>query len=110
MGNNAAYSTFEQTVVGAYKLGKLDKELLAVLMESYEGMDIDSGGKAGLTADDGLEVEEIVLKVMGVPIPRRPKLPKDYRKWSTKQIGANEAYQEAIGNAFREITDQFGWD
>lgn len=109
MGNNAAYRSFEATVVGAYRLGKLDKDLLKVLMEPYRNMDIDSGGKAGLTGEDGLEVEEIVIKVWGGKVPDRPKLPKDYMKWTPAQDQENEAYYDALGNAFNKITDKFGW-
>lgn len=65
MGWNTGYTIFEETVIGAYDLGKLDKPLLSVLMEPYRGSDIDSGGSQDLTSKDGLSVEEVVIKVWG---------------------------------------------
>ena len=42
MGWNREYTIFESTVMGAYDLGVLSKDLLTVLMEPYRGIDIDS--------------------------------------------------------------------
>lgn len=109
MGWNSGYTIFEATVVGAYDLGKLDKKLLSVLMEPYRGSDIDSGGEMGLMSKDGLDVRQIVLKTWGLPIPERPDLPDDYKKWTRKQDAANEAYHELIYTAFRSVTNQFDW-
>lgn len=109
MGNNSYYTIFQATVIGAYNLGKLDKELLAVLMEPYRGTDIDSGGSYDLTAKDGLDVEEVCIKTMVGRVPTRPRLPMDYKKWTVAQDKENEAYNEAMGEAFGAITDQFGW-
>lgn len=109
MGNNSAYTIFEATVIGAYDLGKLDKPLLKVLMEPYRDCDIDSGGSEDLSSKDGLDVEEVVIKVMGGKVPQRPKLPKDYQKWTPAQSASNDAYLEAKYGAFRKITDKFGW-
>jgi hypothetical protein len=44
MGNNAAFTAFEATVIAVYNEGVLDKKLLSALMKSYEGVDIDHGG------------------------------------------------------------------
>ena len=51
MGWNTGYTIFEATVVGAYDLRKLDKEMLTVLMEPYRDSDIDSGGSEDLGLD-----------------------------------------------------------
>ena len=67
MGWNSGYTIFEATVVGAYDLGLLNKDLLCVLMEPYRGSDIDSGGSHDLVAKDGLNVKEIVVKTNPVP-------------------------------------------
>lgn len=109
MGWNRGYTIFEATVVGAYDLGKLDKDLLAVLMEPYRGTDIDSGGEMGLASKDGLDVRQIVLKTWGVTIPEKPALPANYREWTKEQDARNEAYHETIYRAMREITKHFGW-
>lgn len=109
MGWNTGYTIMEATVVGAYDLGRLDKPLLKVLLEPYRDSDIDSGGKEGLTSKDGLEVEEIILKVMGVKLPPEPKLPKDFTKWTDEQRQQNDDYQEALCDAFNGVTEKFGW-
>jgi hypothetical protein len=109
MGWNGGYTIFEATVVGAYDLGKLDKELLSVLMEPYRGSDIDSGGEMGLKAKDGLDVVEIVLKTFGRKLPEKPDLPDDYKLWTPAQDRANERYWDARSEAFAMITKKFGW-
>lgn len=109
MGWNAGYTIFEETVVGAYDLGKLDKDLLSVLMEPYRGTDIDPGGERGLTAKDGLDVVEIVLKTFGVEIPKKPDFPGDYGSWSREQQEASDRYWDGRYEAFDEITKAFGW-
>lgn len=109
MGWNAGYTIFEATVVGAYDLGKLDKDLLTVLMEPYRDSDIDSGGERGLKSKDGLNVQEIVIKTMGGKVPKRPELPPDYKTWTKAQDAANERYWETLYTRFKKITDRFGW-
>lgn len=44
MGWNEGYRLLEETVIGVYNLGKLDKSMVAALFEPYRGTDIDSGG------------------------------------------------------------------
>lgn len=73
-------------------------------------MDIDSGGMVGtLSKKDKLDVIEVTIKVWGGKVPERPKLPMDYRKWTAAQDKANEDWQEAKWDAFKKITDKFGW-
>lgn len=98
MGWNTGYTIFEATVIGAYNLGKLDKDLLAVLMEPYRGTDIDSGGKEFLLSTDGKEVEQIVIETWGLEMPAKPN---------------NEAeqveYDSKIYDLFNKVTYHFGW-
>ena len=82
---------------------------LEKLMEPYRDSDIDSGGKRGLTSRDGLEVEDIVIKIWGLKVPERPKLPKDYRGWTEQQRQANEEHREKLHELFNHITDEAGW-
>jgi hypothetical protein len=109
MGNNQAFSAFEATVIAVYDKGCLDKELLSSFMEQCRGMDVDSGGKAGLLSKDGLEVEQIVIKTFGGELPTKPDLPQNYNDWTEEQEILNEKYSDAIWNAFSKITDKFGW-
>ena len=48
-------------------------------------------------------------KTFGLPLPARPKLPKDYKTWTPAQDELNEAYQEAKAEAFLSISNKFGW-
>lgn len=109
MGNNAAFTAFEATVIAVYNHGVLDKKLLSDLMRPYEGIDIDHGGMEGTLSKDKLDVEEIVIKTFGGVIPPRPKLPKNYKTWTRAQEDLNEAYHEAKAEAFLSISNKFGW-
>jgi hypothetical protein len=118
VGNNQAYSFMEETVMGVHKLGKLDKDILKVLMEPYRGTDIDSGGAADLKDKDGLEVPDIVIKIMAPAVFKKleplrlavQKHPKDWKKLSEKQQDEQSDYYDKRYAAFHKITDKvFGW-
>ena len=100
MGWNTGYTIFEATVVGAYDLGKLDKDLLAVLMEPYRNTDIDSGGSRELESKDGKGVEQIVVETFGAAMPAKP---------SGEDADAWDEYNDAVYEEFRKVTNQFGW-
>lgn len=102
MGWNAGYTIFEATVVGAYDLGKLDKDLLRVLMEPYRGSDIDSGGERGLVSRDGLNVREIVIKTWRGKAPKKP----DFAKADGNEV---DRYWDELEDAFRRVTSKFDW-
>lgn len=120
MGNNQAYSFMEETVMGVHKLGKLDKAILKVLMEPYRGTDIDSGGAADLKDKDGLEVPDIVIKIMDpatfkklepLRLAVKKHIKKNYNSLSEKQQNEQEEYYEKRYEAFHKITKkQFGWE
>lgn len=106
MGWNAGYKIFEATVVGAYDLGKLDKDLLSVLMEPYRNTDIDSGGRLGLMAKDGKDIDQIVIETWGLEMPQRPDgeppgMTGDWTEW--------DEYYDTIYNRFCKVTEHFGW-
>lgn len=110
VGNNEAFTTFEATVIATYDKGALDKALLSTLMEQYRGADIDHGGMVGTLSRDGLDVEEIVLKLFGKACPQYPSLPKDHRTWTPEQERQNDEYWELRSAAFAEISrGLFGW-
>lgn len=109
MGNNAAFTSFEATVLATYNKGVLDRELLSSFMEQHRGVDIDSGGMVGTLSDDGKDVVEIVLTVFGEDVPSRPDLPEDYKAWTPEQDAENEEYHETLWGKFHGITDRFGW-
>lgn len=103
MGWNTGYTIFESTVVGAYDIGKLDKELLTVLMEPYRDSDIDSGGSEDLKSKDGKMVEQIVIETWGLEMPKSP--PGEY----DDDPSAWDAYNDAVYDQMRVVTEHFGW-
>lgn len=109
MGNNAAFTSFEATVIATYNKGVLDKELLSKLMEQYRGTDIDRGGMTGDLSKDGLDIDGIILKTFGVPDPTRLELPADHKTWTRDQEAINEKYWEDRYEAVSAIEERFGW-
>lgn len=103
MGWNTGYTIFESTVVGAYDLGKLDKEMLTVLMEPYRHSDIDSGGSADLESKDGKLVEQIVIETWGLVMPVAPSGGYD------DDPDAWDAYNDAVYDQFSKVTKHFNW-
>lgn len=109
MGNNAAYTEFERAIIEAYDDRVLDKTKLTNILERYRGMDVDHGGMVGLVSHDGLCADEIVVKVWGLQLPKRPDIPKDHNTWTDEQNKQNDEYWNGIGDMFKSITDQFEW-
>lgn len=109
MGNNAAFTAFEATVIANYNRGVLDQELLSELMEPYLGVDIDSGATLRALAKDGLDVEEVVIKTFGVKLPVRPDIPKDRATWTDADCKMNDDYQELRAELFLDVTAARGW-
>jgi len=104
MGWNEGYTICEATVIGAYNADKLDKALLAVLMEPYRDTDIDSGGRVGTLATDGKCFEEIVVETFGLALPEKPEgRPPD--GWSDEWSEYFERLSEQMGL----VTEHFGW-
>lgn len=95
MGWNSGYKIMEETVVGTYDLGKLDKDILKILLEPYRNSDIDSGGSQDLRSKDGKTVEEIVIETWGIKLPNKNDNDDDY--------------YEKIYELFSQVTKHFGW-
>lgn len=64
MGWNAGYTAMESSVITMYDTGALTKELLEAVMEPHKGSDCDSAGSRDLLTKDGLNVEQVICKVM----------------------------------------------
>ena len=103
MGNNAAYSTFEYTVVTIYDHGVLTLELLDALARDYTGMDIDAGGSRDLTTKDGKTLEEVSI---GLVDPQWKPVKRDDKHYSDPEFWEDdECYDK-----WTSITDErWGW-
>jgi hypothetical protein len=103
VGNNAAYSTFQHTIITLYDRNKLDLELLDTLAEEYRDTDIDSGGDTGLTAKDGRDLESICILIVDpewVPVKNENETiysDPDHWEW-------DERYWK-----WEEICGRWGW-
>jgi hypothetical protein len=101
MGWNTGFRIFEKQVIDTYDLGKLDKELLSVLMRPFAYSDIDSGGEEGLITQDGKDIYQVVIGILGTELPEKPIETDDEELW--------EKYNDQIYEMFAKITDQFHW-
>jgi hypothetical protein len=63
-------------------------------MWPYEEIDIDTGGMEGTLANDGLDIEEIVIRTFGKTLPARPDLSPNHREWTAEQEALHGACQE----------------
>jgi hypothetical protein len=107
MGWNSGYTIFEETVIGAYNLGRLNPALLRVLMEPYRDTDIDSGGSCDLKTNDGMTVEEVVVAIME---PAKWSRLKEQQQLATGDDDLEEEYASGLYDAFHDITSKrFGW-
>lgn len=111
MGWNAGYGIFEETVIGVYNLGKLDQDVLSVIMESYRGANLDrDNGENFTAANDGKDAEQIVIETFRLTMPEKPDLPEDAGLWSLKQWDADDKYYEETAELFWSIAKgKFGW-
>ena len=108
MGCNRDYTVFEATTIGAYDLGKLDKDLLGVILRPYSGSDIDSGGCMNLHTRDGKGVQQVVIETYGMKYPKEPE-----RKQFDKIDEFNDAlddWSDEVYCLFRKVTQAYGWD
>lgn len=61
MGDNQAYSNFQQMVINLYDADRLDLVVLDILAEPYRDTDIDSGGDTGILTKDGKALEDVCI-------------------------------------------------
>lgn len=87
MGNNAAYSTFEHTIVTLYDKGVLDLGLLDTLAKNLTGESPDSGGSRNLKTKDGKNLELVCIGLVDPEWTPESKVNSDdyyeeiYEKW-----------------------------
>lgn len=64
MGNNAAMTTFEATVIAVYDEGALSERLLDTLASVYSDTDIDLAGLQDLETKDGKHFFQVVVETI----------------------------------------------
>jgi len=105
MGNNAAYTYMEASVIAAYN-GGLRGEQLAPFLEPYRNSDIDSGGRCDLKTIDGKDIDEVLLEAFGTP----EQLELYKRSLIEEDDDLRESLNDEVYDAISEITDgRFGW-
>ncbi len=102
MGNNSAFSAFEQVVHAVYSEGALTLKLLKKIAKAFQDQDADWGGYGGIRTK-GKDLKEIVVEVSGMPAPKKPKLPKDWRNWTPEQEKMNDDYHDAMMAVFDKV-------
>lgn len=102
MGNNAAFSAFEEVVHACYAEKVLTLPLLKRIASAFADQDADSGGYSRLITD-GKNLYEIVAEVSGQPVPEKPDLPERWQDWTPEQERASEDYQDAMNAVFDSV-------
>ena len=83
MGNNAAFTYFEETVIKLYDQGALTLPVLDTIAENYRDTDIDSGGMRDLQTKDGKGLFQVCIELINpdfVPVETDPADPDSYAK------------------------------
>lgn len=90
MGNNRAFTYFEETTVLLYDEGVLTPDLLNKLGEQWRDTDIDMGGYQELAAKDGKNLLQILVALM-----------------MPGEVDLSDG--EAVYEAFDKIREKWGW-
>ena len=81
MGNNAAFATFQHTVITLYNFGVLNRHVLDTLAEYHRDTDINPGGyDEELVGYDGLELDKICINTIFPGWQPEKQEDKKYRK------------------------------
>ena len=101
MGDNAAYTHMEASVIAAYNAG-LRGEQLAPFLEPYRGSDIDPGGRCDLKTTDGKDIDEVILEAFGTS--------EQLTLYKRMQADEDEDLYDDVYEAISNITfGRFGW-
>lgn len=87
MGNNAAFATFEATVIQLANAGTLTLAVLDALAAPYRGTDIDSGGCENRETMTGQGIAEVCVRLVK-PDFVAPPIPTT-EEWADPQVRDN---------------------
>ena len=102
MGWNDGYTIWEHMIITLYDRGLLTKDLLQALADPFKNRDIDHGGSRDLTAEDGSNADEIVVKIMEPEAFAEISKDKPYIKDWRECIG-DEEKMDALGEYHDKI-------
>lgn len=106
MGNNAAFTAFEDVILATYRHRALTLPLLIEIAKAFEEQDADSGGYNGGLVD-GKDMYEIIVEVGGGTLPPKPDLPADWHNWTEEQDAENDKYRDAVRDAVTAILPEW---
>jgi hypothetical protein len=109
MGNNAAFTSFEASVIAVYNKGVLDRELLDSLAAPYKDSDIDRGGMEGTLTKDGLDIDDVICKMYGIVLAPYPDIPENWKDQTPEQEALNDEWVEAKYEAIQKVEKKWGW-
>ena len=99
MGWNTGFSVMEQAVIGAYDAGKLDADILRILLRPYENTDIDSGGCRDLKTKDGKGIFDVLVSTL---------LPDVYAELKAKNLDEDDWLFE-LHEEYTGLRKQLKW-
>ena len=67
MAWNEGYEILEKTIVDIYDAGRMDADLLKMILDPYRETDIDHGGSQNLKTRDGKTADDIIIEFLGAP-------------------------------------------
>lgn len=103
MGWNQGFKIIEETVLPIYEMGKLDKELLVIILKPYAETDVDTGGISFRKTKDELDLIEVMIKTYFGEIPKKPISVN-----IEKEQEDEEDYQDLLWDKFFEILKEVG--
>lgn len=87
------YVFYEETVIESYNTGELTPVMLKAIISPYVDADMDHGKSQGLTTSDGLDADEVVVKLM------RP----DFWETYDRTDGDYEEFIEVWDNILKQV-------
>lgn len=100
MAWSSGYEIVEKQIIGIYNLGKLDKEILRIIMESFSKTDIEYSGFSYNKSYDGKISEQIIIETFGLGYQELNEIATDEER---------DTYYEEIFAKMNTIQRYYGW-
>lgn len=106
MGNNHAYTVWEQQVIDLYNLGVLTLDVLDVISISWEDSDIDHGGSDMLETEEGFSADDVALILVK---PELKEKIEQRNRMSNDDEGLDDLCDELYDEFWKISKDRWGW-